>query len=370
VELTVETTVKQTSPVRIAILIAVGIVLCVAAYFSPALFPTVSRQATVPLKTGGTSNVDIIMENRWRTAYRKEKGIEIAYDSVGSTKGMEQMIDKQFVTAFTHVPMTEDQRNKARAKGGEVLHIPVVLCAVVPVYNLKELKGKPPLRFTGDVLAGIFMGEIDRWNDLALRKLNEGVELPDTKITVVHREDSSGTTFIFADYLHGASPAWAQKFGPPANTVAWPVGVGKSRNMGVKWHVLDTEGAIGYVDLVHAEAALLSYGAVQNKDHTAFLHADAANMTAAAKVLLGNIAEDLTFKLTNQPGADAYPICGAIWAVCYQQQPAADQKMVTELLHWLTHDGQKYAATTAYAPLPEGLIERADQRLKLIKAIP
>ena len=371
-ELYVVTTSNHVFAVRIVILLVIGISLGLAVYYSPALLSTVAPRPTyVPMRTGGTSNVDILMENCWRTAYRKETGIEITYDSAGSTKGINEMIDKELITDFTHAPMTEEQRTKASAKGGDVIHIPVALCAVVPVYNVKELKGKPPLKFTGDVLAGIFMGDIERWNDPALKKLNEGVDLPDTKITVVHREESSGTTFIFTDYLSGASPAWAKKIGSPTNTVAWPVGVSKSRNKGVTTGVQDTEGAIGDVDLVHAQAGRLAYGAVQNKDHTAFLHADGANMTAAARALVGDIPDDLTFKLTNQPGADAYPICGAIWAVCYQQQSVSDQKMLRNFLNWLTHDGQKLAAkTTAYAPLPDEVIQRTDERLKLIKAAP
>jgi phosphate transport system substrate-binding protein len=159
----------------------------------------------------------------------------------------------------------------------------VVLCAAVPIYSLKGLEEGPPLKFTGEVLADIYLGKIEKWNDPALKKLNEGVDLPDTPITAVHREDSSGTTFIFADFLYGSSEAWRQRVGPADSAVKWPVGVGATRNHGVASHVYTTEGAIGYVDLAQALAWKLAYGAVQNKDKTDFIHANSENMTASVK---------------------------------------------------------------------------------------
>jgi phosphate transport system substrate-binding protein len=324
------------------------------------------------LKTGGTSNVDIILENRWRTAYRKGKSVDPQYESTGSTQGLKKMIDREYAIAFTHAPMPDDLRKQAREKGGDVVHIPVVLCAVVPLYNVKELNAKSPLKFTGEVLGDIFLGKITHWDDPAIKLLNDELKdvLPHTKIVVVHRADSSGTTFIFTDYLVGASKAWKEKHKTAQNVVAWgDVGVGKERNTGVTKHVQETEGAIGYVDLLHAIDAGLPYGAVQNAQGTTFVHATAANMTAAAKALSDtDISDDLTFTLTNRTGADAYPICSAIWAVCYQKQSADDQKLVSEFLTWVTHEGQQFAATTSYAPLPDEIVRRAEARLKLIKA--
>jgi phosphate transport system substrate-binding protein len=366
---------KRVSLIRLSVIILVGAGLGVLVYYSPAFFiKNDEPPAYVHLKTGGTSVAHIIMENRWKTAYRNAKGVEVEYDSTGSTKGVTRMIEGQYAIGFTHAPLTEAQKSTARGKGGEVAHIPVVICAVVPVYNLKGLKGKPPLRFTGEVLADIFRGKIDRWNDPALKQLNEGVDLPDTKIVVVHRKDSSGTTLIFTDFLQGVSPAWKQEVGPAASEVKWPVGVGVARNAGVAEHVRKTEGAIGYVDLLHALLGedpdlRLTYGAVQNKDKTAFIHAGPENMTAAAKGLAGGIAEDLTFNLTNRPGKDAYPISGVIWAVCYQAQPGSTQQQVVDFLRWITHEGQKFAGTTSYAPLPDELVERVDQKLNAMMSV-
>jgi phosphate transport system substrate-binding protein len=346
-----------------------GAILGTLIYLSPNFFNQEQVPSGPRLVTGGTSNVDLIMANRWRNLYRKEKGVEVEYVSTGSTEGLRRMIDKTYVIAFTHAPMSEEVRQEAMARGGEVVHIPVVLCAVVPVYNVKELADKPPLKFTGPVLADIFLGKINRWNHPELKKINPGVELPDTKIVVVHREDSSGTTFIFADYLAAASPAWSKEIGPPKNEIEWPVGEGRPRNAGVARRVQEVDGAIGYVDLLHVFGGQLPYGAVQTKDKTAFVHAESENMTAAAESLGGDIPADLTFSLTNRPGKNSYPICAAIWAVCYKHQPAAQAKLVVDFLQWVTHDGQKFAAHLSYAPLPADIVQRAEEKIKTIQAV-
>jgi phosphate ABC transporter phosphate-binding protein len=356
----------------VSILVLVGAALCVLVYYSPAFLipdkpapPQVTR-----LQTGGTSVVAFLLENRWGGLYRDQKGVQVGYDSTGSSHGIERMIDGEYAIGFTHAALTDAQMKAAEAKGGAVLHIPVVICAVVPIYNVKELRDKPPLNFTGEVLADIFRGTITKWNDPALAKLNDDTPLPDEPIQVVHREDSSGTTFIFTDYLHGASAAWRKDVGPPANTITWPAGEGKNRNHGVADHVYRTPGAIGYIDRLFVGYGDLKHGAVQNRDGTAFIHAAADNMTAALHGQLASLPDDLTFRLTNQAGKNAYPICGCVWAVCYKTQPAARHKLVTDFLQWITHDGQQYATDVAYAPLPDEVIARIDEKLKLITAGP
>ena len=358
--------------VRILIIVLIGMVLAGVIYFSPALLIQGDNAPPFPhLKTGGTATVSLILQNRWRSAYRKDKGVELDYDSTGSTKGITKMTDKELAVAFTHAPMTDEQEEKARGKGGEVVHIPVVLCAVVLIYNVKDLPQDKPLRFTGEVLADIFLGKIAKWNDPALQKLqDEGVKLPEGDITVVHRSDSSGTTYVFTDYLSGVSSAWRGKVGKAASEVKWPVGEGEDRNEGVARRVRLTEGAIGYVDLVHAWNFELPYAKVENKDKTAFVHAEAENMTAAAEAVAGAIPEDLTFQLVNQPGKNSYPITGAVWAVCYRHQPAADHKSVVDFLHWATHDGQQFAKNMSYAPLPPAFVERAEKKIEAITAAP
>ena len=273
--------------------------------------------------------------------------------------------------------LRKSNARKPRRTGGEVVHLPVVICAVVPVYNLKALAKDKPLKFTGELLAKIYLGDIKNWNHEAIRKLNPDVadKLPDEEIKVVHRKDSSGTTYIFAEYLFAASNTWKDKMKKPKSEIEWPVGTGEERNIGVARYVQQTEGSIGYVELLHAhcDGADLQYGAVHVQDpkKDIYIHAEPKSMTAAAKSLsAGDIKDDFTFDLTNRPGDESYPICGAIWAVCYRDQPAAQQKTVVNFLEWITHEGQKYAAERTYAPLPEEFVERVDKTLSTIKCVP
>ncbi len=357
-----------TSVKRVVAIVLLGGILCVGVFYAPTLVSQDAKPAAVTrLPTVGTSSAALIIENGWRAAYRIQTGIQVDYESTGSTKGIDQMIDGTYAVAFTHSPITEAQRKKAKDKKGELVQMPVVLCSVVPIYNIRELKNKPPLNFTGEVLAKIFLGTIDKWNHPDLKKINEGVELPSTKITVVHRgKDSSGTTFLFSDYLAGVSPEWQEKIGKASSVIEWPVGTGKPRTFDLVDYVRQTDGAIGYADLVYAYFGAIEYGAVQNKDKTAFIHAQAENMTAAARTQLSAIPDDLGFELTNKSGKDSYPICGAIWAVCYQTQPAALRDEIVNFLKWATHDGQKYTSTV-WASLPEEVVSRVDAMLQSIR---
>lgn len=365
---------KQTSFVKIGIFLVAGAVLAAGVYFAPAFFN--KKQEETPaahLKIGGTGVAAMIVDNKWKTDYRKAKGIEVDYDSTGSTKGVTEMIDKHYAIGFTHAPLTDAQKKQAQSKGGEVLHIPVVLCAVVVVYKVKELDGKSPLKLDGDLLAKIFLGKIDKWNHAEIKRLNPelAADLPDLPIKVCYRSDSSGTSLIFADYLHGASELWKKDGGPVSSDLKLGnYAVGKPRNQGVEDYVRKNEGAIGYVDLLYVRNGVdpdLMYGAIQNKDGK-FVHVKAENMTAAAKAIVNEIPEDLTFSLTNRSGTEAYPICGTIWAVCYQNQPSADNQKVVDFLTWITHEGQKHAEYMSYAPLPPELVTRTEQKLKTIKA--
>jgi phosphate transport system substrate-binding protein len=235
----------------------------------------------------------------------------------------------------------------------------------------RPASGRSPARTAG-ALADIFLGKITQWNDPALKAANPGVELPATKITVVHREDPSGTTLLFAEYLAAVSGAWREKVGPAASVVRWPVGEAAARNLGVATRVDQTEGAIGYVDRLFTsyEDMELDYGAVQNKDKTAFVRAEPENMTAAVRGILTDIPEDLTFDLADKPGKDAYPISGVIYAVCRQALPPAHRQQVVDFLRWATHEGQPFAAKTDFAPLPPELVARVERRLETIQAAP
>jgi phosphate transport system substrate-binding protein len=358
---------------RVAVIAVIGLVAGVLIYLSPQFF---NRQEAGPeyphLKIGGTSTVYVVVENRWRRQYRDAKGVELDYDSTGTTAGVNRLLDGSYAIAFTHGALTAEQRQRAREKGGDVVHIPVLIFGVAPVYHVKELKGKPPLNLTGELLADIYLGKVTRWDDPAIRAINPGLPLPPTPITVVHREESSGTTLVFTEYLHEVSGEWGQRVGKPASEVNWPVGVAAARNLGVATRVFETEGAIGYVDRMFTsyEEMVLDYPALQNKDKTAFVRAEPEAMTAAAAGLIPALPDDLVFGLVNKPGKDAYPISGVVYAVCLQTQPAATRQRVVDFLRWATHEGQAPAAKMTYAPLPPELVRGVEQKLETIKANP
>jgi phosphate transport system substrate-binding protein len=358
------------SAVRIGIILMIGVLLCLAVYFSPHFLIKEEKQPTfVQLKTGGTSVGNTLVANLWRDAYRKEKGVDVSYDPEGSTPSVTDMINGKYAIAVTHAPLSEEQRKTAQSNGGEVVHVPILICGVAPIYNLPRLKDKPAINFTGEVLGDIFMGKIEHWDHPELKKLNPGLDLPHTKITVVHRGDSSGTTQLFTDYLVNSSAAWKNEYKKANSEVNWKVGVPVNRNLGVAFRVYDTEGSIGYVDLFFTkyEDFDLQYGAVQNKDKSKFVRAEPENLTAALRAAFPEIPEDLAFGLANKPGADSYPICGVIYAVCYQNQPEANRQHVIDFLEWGTHEGQKYAAKLHSAALPPDLVTRVEQRIKTIK---
>lgn len=364
-----ETTKPRVRLGRLLLIVLAAAGAAALLWYTPALFMKYHEEPpTGELRTGGTSAA-AFMVDKWKDVYRKEKDIVLRYRSTGSSEGINRVIDRTYAIGFTHSPLTEAQKQKAKASGGDMLHIPLAFCAVVPLYNLKELNGKPPVNFTRAVLADIFLGKIKRWNDPALAKINEGLNLPDLPIVVVYREDSSGTTSIFTEYMHGVSEEWDKKIGPPASKVEFPVGEGQSRSVEVIARIIEKQGAIGYVDLLHAVAnkKSVSYGAVQNQDKTAFIHAEPDSMTAAAAGLGAGLGDDLTFHLTNKPGKESYPICGGIWAICYQYQPPETYPMVADFLTWAVHDGQKYTKECTYAPLPADLVKRVDEKLKTLK---
>jgi phosphate transport system substrate-binding protein len=211
----------------------------------------------------------------------------------------------------------------------------------------------------------IFRGKITEWNDPALRDANKGVELPPMKITVVHREDSSGTTQLFTEYLDTASPAWREDMGRPGAEIKWKVGIAAPRNLGVVSLVNKTEGAIGYVDRMFTtyEDIVLDYAAVENKDKSAYVRAEPENMTAAAEAVLADLPDDLSFDLANKPGKAAYPISGVIYASYNRNQSEPERTRVVDFLRWATHDGQPHAEKMGFATLPPELVKRIDKQL-------
>jgi len=298
---------------------------------------------------------------KWFSEYHKKTGVEINYQAVGSGAGIRQLTAQTVFFGATDGPMTNDQQ---LAAPGRILHLPTVLGAVVPIYNIPGVSAE--LKFTGPVLADIFLGKITKWNDPALAKINPGVSLPNADIAVVHRSDGSGTTYIFADYLAKVSPEWKKRVG--VNTALnWPVGLGGAGNPGVAGLVKQTPGAIGYVELIYAVQTRISYGAVQNASG-AFVRASVEGVTAAATAAAAAMPADFRVSITNAPGATAYPISSFTWLLFYEHpNDKKAAKTMVEFMRWALAEGQTLAEPLGYAPLPDSVVKLEMEALKKIK---
>jgi phosphate transport system substrate-binding protein len=297
--------------------------------------------------------------SKWFAEYTKQHpDVRINYQPIGSGGGVRQLTAQTVFFGASDSPMTDEQLKGAP---GPVLHFPTVLGAVVPIYNLADA---PELKFTGALLADIYLGKIKKWNDAAIAKVNPGVKLPATDIAVAHRSDGSGTTFIFVDYLSKVSPEFKDKVGANAS-VNWPVGVGGKGNDGVAGLVSQTPGAIGYVELIYALQNKISFGAVQNAAGE-FVKASPDAVTKAAAT--ATIPPDFRVSITNAPGAGAYPISSFTWLLLYQA-PADLQrsKLMVDFTKWALTDGQKFATDLGYAPVPAAVVQQELTALGTVK---
>lgn len=321
------------------------------------------------LSGSGSTFIKPIMQ-KWIEVYLDDKSdLEINYQGTGSSAGIKQMTDQAVDFGCTDAFMTAEQLATAQNHGGEVVHIPLVMGAIVPAYNLRDID--QPIRFTGEVLARIFLGEIKRWNDPSLQKLNEDVGLPDLDIAVVHRTEGSGSTFIFTSYLQKVSTAWQKSGVGAGTTVKWRSGIGEQGNPGVAGFIGNTEGSIGYMELYYAllKKDEIKYGAVQNHDGK-FIRADLKSVTSAAENALkeGNrLSAHLNIDLLDVSGPDSYPISGMTWAVLHANQDLQRGQLLADFFTWAIHEGQKYNERMHYARLPGGLIQRIDAKLQKIK---
>jgi phosphate transport system substrate-binding protein len=290
--------------------------------------------------------------SKWFSEYNKlHPSVEINYQSIGSGGGIRQLSNQTVFFGATDGPMTPEQM---LAAPGKILHLPTVLGAVVPVYNIPGVSTQ--LKFTGGLLADIFLGKITKWNDPTIMKLNPGVNLPGTDITVVHRSDGSGTSYIFVDYLAKLSAEWKQKVGV-ATAVNWPVGVGGKGNEGVSGLVTQTPGSIGYVELIYALQNKVSYGAVQNMAGD-FVTATVESVSAAAAEAVKSMPADFRVSITNAPGKGVYPISSFTWLLLYENpKDKAQAKIMVDFVKWALTDGQKFAPDLGYAPLPEAVVK-------------
>ena len=320
-----------------------------------------STTGTSQINGAGATVPDPIY-SKWFSEYNKlHSNVQINYQSIGSGGGIRQLTERTVFFGATDQPMSDEMLAKAP---GAVLHFPTVLGAVVPIYNVEGLNAQ--IKFTGAVLADIFLGKITKWNDPAIAKLNAGVSLPSSAITVAHRSDGSGTTFVFADYLSKISPEWKQKVGA-SSSLNWPVGVGGKGNEGVAGLVSQTPGSLGYVELIYALQNKISYGAVQNQAGE-FVAASVEAVTAAAASAAKVMPKDFRVSITNAPGAGVYPISSFTWLLLYENPKDKTQaKAFLEFVKWALTDGQKFASQLGYAPLPEPVVKMELDALAKIK---
>jgi len=301
------------------------------------------------------------MYSKWFNEYHKSHpDVQFNYQSIGSGGGIRQVLAGTVDFGASDGPMSDEQLGQAKTK---ILHIPTVLGAVVPAYNVPGVTGE--LKFTPQALAGIFLGKITSWNDPALVKENPGVNLPNQPIVVIHRSDGSGTTFIFTDYLSKVSSEWAN--GPNKNTsVKWPVGLGGKGNEGVAGMIRQIQGSIGYVELIYAVQNKITYGVVKNASGN-YVKASLESVTEAAGSVK-SMPADFRVSITNAPGKDAYPISSFTWLLIPQKsKDAAKGKMIADFLAWMLDNGEKMTAELTYAPLPSSVIEKVRGTIKQVQ---
>jgi phosphate transport system substrate-binding protein len=311
--------------------------------------------------TGSGATFPAPIYEKWFSEYNKlHPDVQINYQAKGSGGGVADITAQTVFFGASDMPMTDE----ALAKAPGVLHFPTVLGSDVPIYNIPGVTGE--LKFTGPLLADIFLGKVTKWNDKAIAAVNAGVTLPNTDIVVVHRSDGSGTTFIWCDFLSKVSPEWKSKVG--ANTsVSWPTGLGGAKNDGVAGLVKQTPGAIGYVELIYAQQNSIASGSVQNAAGK-FVKASLETVTEAAAGAAAKMPADFRVSITNAPGGNAYPISSFTWLLLYDNpKDKATAKTMNDFVKWALGDGQKLCAALGYAPLPASVVKLELAQLAKIK---
>jgi phosphate transport system substrate-binding protein len=331
-----------------AAIIALAPGACTSTTTTPATSTAASAASsgdTGTLTGAGSTYVAPFFALAFAKYHQQHPAVTVNYSPVGSSAGIAAISARQVDFGASDVPMNASEL--AAAKGGRVTQVPDALGAEGVAYNL-DLPAGARLHLTGPVLARIFLGQITRWDDPAITALNPGITLPPAPITVVHRSDGSGTTYIFSKYLSSVDPAWAATVGT-GKTLPWPVGEGTEGNGSVTSTVFRTPGgSIGYVEQAYSQGLVLPFAEIRNQAGNSVLPST-QTIAAAQKPAI----TPTDFSIVNQPGASSYPISGYSWALIYTRQPsqATGQALVT-MLDWLTHDGQAYAAANLYVPLP------------------
>jgi phosphate transport system substrate-binding protein len=320
------------------------VILCILALTACALSQTTLNGA------GATFPYPIY--SKWFSEYHNlHSDVQVNYQSIGSGGGIRQVQAGTVDFGATDGPMSDEQIAASKVK---VLHVPTVLGAVVPAYNIPGVSGE--VKFTPEILSGIFLGKIANWSDPAIAKANSDIKFPNQSITVVHRSDGSGTTYIFTDYLSKISPDWQSAAGK-GTSVKWPVGVGGKGNEGVAGMIRQLPGSIGYIELIYALQNKINYGSVKNSSGQ-FVKASLDSTTAAAAGV--KMPADFRVSITNPPGKTAYPIASFTWLLIPTNPPDKNKgKMVKDMVLWALDNGESMAAGLSYAPLPKEVVDKA-----------
>lgn len=308
----------------------------------------VAHAATV---TGAGSSFVFPVLSKWSEAYSKNSENRINYQSIGSGGGIAQIKAATVDFGASDAPLSAEDL-KAAGLG----QFPVVIGGIVPVINVEGVQ-PGQLKLDGETLAKIFQGTITTWNDPAIAALNSGVKLPDSKITVVHRSDGSGTSFNFTNYLQKASGEWKAGAG---STVQWPVGVGGKGNEGVAAYVKQIKGSIGYVEYAYAKTNNMAFTQMKNAAGK-FVSPDMKTFQAAADTADWANAKDFNLLMVNAPGDNAWPIAATTWVIMYKQPKNAEQsKAAFDFFKWSLDKGQEQAAALDYVALPDSLVKRIE----------
>jgi phosphate transport system substrate-binding protein len=318
--------------------------------------------ATAQKLTGAGATFPNPIYSRWFTEYsQSHPGVQINYQSVGSGAGIRQVSEKTVDFGASDAILTDEQ---LKASQVHLLTIPTVLGAVVPVYNVPGVA--TDMKFSGEVIADIYLGKITKWNDSRIKSENPGVNLPDHGILPVYRSEGSGTTFIFTDYLSKVNPAFKSSIGAAAS-VRWPLGIGQKGNEGVAGMIRNSPYSFGYVELIYAVQNKMSYGEVKNMAGK-WVKASTDGVTAAAAASLKNIPADYRVSITNAPGDTSYPISSFTWLLI--PNPSTDPakgKVLHDFLQWMLDKGESEAASMTYAPLPAAVIAKVRETIKQVK---
>lgn len=315
---------------------------------------SMSAQAEVKQINGAGATFPYPVYSQWADAYHKQTGVAFNYQAIGSGGGIKQIKAKTVDFGASDAPLKASELNQAG-----LMQFPMVMGGVVPVVNIKGLNSGH-MRLDGQTLADIFMGKIKRWNDPRIKALNPQLNLPGSAITVVHRSDGSGTTFIFTNYLSKVSASWADRVGND-KSVNWPAGVGGKGNQGVASYVNRIKGSVGYVEYAYALQNRMNYVRLKNRDGN-YVAPTSVNFQAAAAGADWKNAPGYYMVLTNQPGAKSWPITGASFILVHKAAGKPETTAaVLRFFDWAYHHGQSMAEKLDYVPMPQSVVKRVEQ---------